>query len=238
VPLYNWVLGALLVAVTVAGCSSIVRQGNDETRLPSRFALAWGFLVLIALPFLPLTMNGSGFFAARFSIWPPLLFLAAAASVNLRRQTKHILLGVAIGITAFTLFQLSAHIGPIAQELDLSKTPRGVLKGEHLKWATDSRVPGDITFDPYVLAAVRAVDREDAILVDSPWMDLQIMMLEEIGPKAPFDPVIPAQGKDRLGIAVSRCGMRNIHNSHSRLQLRDPQRWRNSRYGCIDIFLP
>jgi len=242
VPLYNWMLGAVLMLAVIAACRK-ARQETKSGRV-SRVQLvtAWAFLMLIALPFLPRTMNGSGFFAARFSIWPPLLWFAAAAGVELNRRAKAAITIVAVLVTVCALVVLNAHVAPVARQLDVSRAPQLGLKRVHVFTRSNSRATADLTFDPYEWAAIRVVHREGAILVDSPWMDLQIMMLEEAGPKLKFDPNngprIVSGPEAKIAMVFTRCGDVRGESMASRIQAGHPQQWRMQKYGCFEVLEP
>ena len=225
VPLYNWVLGAVLLSVTIAACWK-ARQGPPTKITRQQMVVAWAFAILIALPLLPRTMNGSGFFAERFSIWPPLLFFAAASGIGLSRRVQRALLPVAAILTAFTLAILGVHVRPIAEQMDLSGTPRGELKGVRLIWRNESPAPRDLLFDPFLFASVRVVDREDAILINGPWLDLQIMMLQE------------TEVASKSGLAITRCGDVRGQSSAEQSAALHPERWRLRKYACFDVLEP
>lgn len=242
VPAYNWILGVVLMLAVIAGCRLALREGRNGEITRVQLVVAWAFLMLIALPFLPRTMNGSGFFAARFSIWPPLLWFAAAAGVKLNRRAEKLLTVAAIGVTAFALFMMNAHIRPVSRQLDLSQAPPFGLHGVHVFTRSNSRATADLTFNPYEWAAIRVVDREGAILVDSPWMDLQIMMLEETGPKVRFDAEnglkIVSGPQANIAMAFTRCGDVRGESMAEHLQKKHPQQWRMQKYGCFEVLAP
>ncbi len=189
--------------------------------------LVWAFVILIALPFLPRMMNANGFFAERFSVWPPLLFFASAAAIDWGRRTQRALLAMAALLTILVIAMLDAHIGPIARQMDLSQTPRGELKGVHLLWRNESPARPDLTFDPYVVASVRLVDRQDAILSNSPWMDSPILLVEETN-RAGTNP----------GVAITRCGASRGESTAEQMVKSHPEQWRLSRYACFQVLTP
>jgi hypothetical protein len=242
VPLYAGVMGLVLMAAVVACCREAILEGRTGKITRVQLVTAWAFLILIALPFLPRTMNGSGFFAARFSIWPPLLWFAAASGVTLSRRAEKILIVAAVTVTVVTILTLNAHISPVAKQLDQSQTAKMGLETKRVFTRNNSRAPSELTFDPYEWAAVRVVDREHAILVDSPWMDLQIMMLETIGPKVKFE------GDDGVRIIIgppskitmvfARCGNVRGESYADRIVSHHPQEWRMIKRGCFEVLDP
>ena len=227
VPIYNWVLGALLVAIAIAACWRARRDSQSGAITRATLVLAWAFVVVIALPFLPRMVNANGFFAERFSIWPPLLFFASAASFGWSQRARRALLATAVLLTGLTIAMLAEHIGPIARQMDISKAPRGELKGVHLLWRSESPAARDLTFDPYIVASVRLVDREDAILSESPWMDSPILLIEETN-RAGTSP----------GMAITRCGASRGESTAERLVKRQPEQWRLLHYACFQVLTP
>jgi hypothetical protein len=243
VPVYNAVLGGILVVATIAVCWQSRRESKMGLITRTQFVVGWAFLILIALPFLPRTMNGSGFFAARFSIWPPLLLFAAASSLKFGRRAERTIAVTAVALFVFTVVVLNTYIAPIAREVDVSSMPKGALTGEHVFTRNDSWTPTELTFVPYEYAAVRIVDHAGAFLVDSPWLDLQIMMLEELGPKIKFDrewgPRDASGPPRKIWMISARCGASGGNDTMaSRIATRRPEGWRKSRFGCFEVLEP
>ncbi|MGH9521932.1 MAG: hypothetical protein ACRD3E_05325 [Terriglobales bacterium] len=237
---YNFVLGAVLVGITVAALARARRESRTGSITPAQLIAGFALLVLFSLPLLPRTMNGSGFFADRFAIWPPLLLIAAAGAVEMRRKTVVATAGIAAVVLAVTLFYLNAYLGPIARSEDVSSIPAGIMAGERV-FAYDGSRAAHLTYDPYLMAPVRAVDRSGAMLVNSPWTDLQIIMLDAIGPAVKFTPEIGPQSLTgaplRIAVIYSHCGVENPNTAPLFAQAH-PARWKVSTYGCFDIFQP
>lgn len=241
VPSYNWAAAIALAAATLAACSSALRQSRPGRVTRVQFVVGWSFLLLLLLPFLPYTMNGSGFFAARFAILPPLLLFAAAAAFPLRGKRKAVVAIASVAICGFCLAVLNANVRPIAQELDDHSVPVNSLSGSRLIALNNSTRNRALTFDPYEWAAVRLVDRSGAILSDAPWMDLQIMMLEEIGPKVQVGqrgPQVVSGEAVRVGLVTAHCGTPPSASAVSNFARSGAAEWRMLSYGCYEILQP
>lgn len=240
-PVYRLVLGAVLLAAAATALVQARRESKSGAITRVQLVVGFALLILLALPFLPRTMNGSGFFVERFAIWPPLLFIAAAASTQPSRiQRLASAVGAALALVV-TLFFLNSYIGPIARSLDPASLPAGALAREHLLWVTESRIPSDLTYDPYILSTVRLVDRGGAVLVDGPWLDLQIMMLEDIGPHAELASdglKVNTNSPAGVGIISERCGVPDGRGTLEQLVALDPQKWQLLHYGCFRVLQP
>lgn len=241
VPAYTLVLGAVLLVATVVALAQSRRDSKSGAFTRVQMVVGFALLILLALPFLPRTMNGSGFFVERFDIWPPFLFIAAATSIQLSRIQKLVSAIVASFALLVALFFLNSYLGPIARALDPSALPAKSLAGEHLLWITQSRIPSDLTYDPYILSTVRLVDRGGAMLVNGPWLDLQIMMLADNGPHAVFGSEglnVSGNSSAEIGIISERCGAPDGRGTLEQLIAHSPGKWRVQHSGCFVMVRP
>ena len=239
-PSYSFALGAVVVGLTVVALVQARRESRSGSITRVQLVAGFALLLLFALPLLPRTMNGSGFFAERFAIWPPLLLIAASSAMEVRRSVTRVLGCVAVVVFALTLFLLNSYLAPIARAEDVSGVPAGILAGQRVLAHDESRAK-DLTYEPYQFAPVRLVDRAGALLTDSPWTDLQIIMLDEIGPKARFT---PEEGPrtlttppEPLGVVDSHCGVTGP-SSAALFAERHPGRWQVVHHGCFDVVEP
>jgi hypothetical protein len=211
----------------------------------AQLALAWGLLIMVSLPFLPDIVNGSFVFEERMAIWPVLLILLSASTIELdaRASKLALLAGVMIGVSA--LWVLNLHLGPVARQLDVSKRTAVATAGAHAVLINDSTPPPDLTFNPYLWAGVRVAEQEHAILINSPWLDLSIMMLKPVGPElnqARFisNPklLVPKFGNSSM-IVVARCGDSGKRPSVTAwLRSTYARQWKFSQHSCFDMLQP
>lgn len=241
VPLYNWAIGAALVLASVLALWQSVRESRSGKITRTQLVAGFALMVLIGMPFLPSDMNGSAYFAERFAIFPPLLLIAASCGANLRQNAKRVIGAAAVVVCAVALFTLNAHLGPIARNVDASAVPPQSLRGVHLLGYTEMWTGPEVNYYPYLWSHVRVVDRSGALLVTAPWLDLQIMMLDDIGPKAR---ITPADGPEYrggphvpVGMISERCNL-DGGGIIARTIAAHPQKWSVQRYGCFNVMLP
>ena len=234
-PVYDWVVGGGLVAMMIVALRRSSRESKQGLFTRTQAVVGFALLTILALPLLPRTMNGSGFFADRFSIWPPLLLIAAAASCEFSRRTRRALAAITVGVVAVALFALAQTLDPVARRLDVSRFPADSLAGRHFLAASDTLPNRALTYDPYLFSSVRLVDRAGALLVGAPWLELQIMILDDAGPQA----ILSSKGKVQMlpgpkapvGVVDARCD-----GSPSSIHL--PSSWPLEHFGCFDIWPP
>lgn len=241
-PIYNWLLAAGLVAATLVALFQAARESRSGKITRTQLVVGFALLVLIGLPFLPGDMNGSAYFAERFSNWPPLLLIAAACGAKLGRNALRIAGGAAIAITVGALLILNAHLAPIARNLDVSSVPPNSLSGIHLIGYTEMWAGPEVNYYPYLWGHARLVDRSGATLVSPPWLNLQIMMLEDIGTKARLTPSDGPEYRGGphapAGMVTIRCDLSGGSGMAARTVAAHPRDWRVERYGCFNLLLP
>ena len=236
------VMAAVLGLAIVGTVWQAWRDAATRRITQTQLAVGWALLILVALPFLPRTINGSGFFAERFAVIPPLFFVAALAALQLNVKTRNTILLAATAVCVYTVVSLNAYIAPFARAVDVSFVRQGELAGLHLLWRVEPWRALTLDFDPLVMGDVRLVDRSGALLVDNPWMDLQIMMLEETGPKVVFDPDLGPRvvsGPEvKVGAVTARCAVTNGESLLERVARRHPELWQLKQYGCFEVLEP
>jgi hypothetical protein len=238
----KWLMTLVLGLAIVASIWSVRRDSAGRAITKVQLVVGWALLILVALPVLPRTMNGSGFFAERFAIIPPLLFVAAVAAIDFHAKARRAVLVAATVVCAYTIVSLNTYIAPFAREVDVSFVRPGELAGQHLLWRVEPWRATNINFDPLIFGDVRVVDRGGALLLDNPWMDLQIMMLEETGPKVQFDgdngPRVVSGAQVKVGAITARCAVVRGEPSVERVARRHPEQWQLKQYGCFEVLEP
>lgn len=256
-PVYNWLLAAGLIAATLVALLQAIRESKSGKITRTQLVVIFALLVLIGLPFLPGDMNGSGYFAERFSIWPPLLLIAAACGAKLNRTAIRIAGGAAIAIAIGALIILNAHLAPIARNLDVSSVPPNSLVGVHLIGYSEMWAGPEVNYYPYLWGHVRLTERSGASMVSPPWLNLQIMMLADIGTQArltPSDgPEYRGGPRDPVGLVTIRCDLSGAGGTKTpssattvggpvdmtaRTLAAHPGDWRVQRFGCFNLLLP
>lgn len=232
---------ALVIATVIAGWVAL-RESRSRKITRSQLVVGWAFLILVGLPFLPHTINGSGFFVERFSIWPPLLLFAGMAAADLPRKTGMFIGVIGVLITLLCTGVLDSYVRPVAREIDTRSIPAGRMKGERMMSINNSSRRGELMFNPYDFAATRFIDRGGAILVDAPWMYLEIMILDDIGPHMRVDqnrgPQVMEGPQAKVGIVAAHCGPTPGSSLVGNIAQRDSSEWRMAQYGCIQVLEP
>lgn len=215
----------------------------------AQLALAWGVAVMLVIPFAPDQLNGSYVFADRLAVWSVLLISAAAARTNIEKRVRPVLLALCCATSIFALIVLNAHMMPIARRLDVSATPQTSAEGMPALLVHRSMPPSDLSYDPYVWAGVRVAERQRAALIDSPWLNLAIMMLKPTAAEKALDDRVhdPSAMAERLRagglIVVTRCGQPNPPPA-SWTQLEREWKakyypdWKIQTYSCFDVLRP
>jgi MFS family permease len=210
-----------------------IRQSRRLLR--SHLAFAWGVLLLLVLPYIPATMNGSSLFAERLAIWVALFVMGSAAVVRL--PSSRFILAAGVVIFACELGILEAKIGPVARSLQVNAFPARTLTDVHVRTLNEHHQPPDFNFDPYWVSSVRIVDRGNGLLVDGPWLGLEIMMLEQTRPPFDFDRSAKSAGvssKPSLDLALvwNDCVATRLPST---LQGNGRTHWQISQFGCFRV---
>lgn len=175
---FRWPMAAIFAAALVLAVWRALRDAAARRFTRSHLLLGWALAMTFALPLAPGEINGSYFFADRLALWIALLVLVAAAAIEIspRVEKPGSLVALVLGIAL--LGPLNAQVRPVARALDIFNFPP-LPAGEHLLAFNRMPDPGPFTLNPFLWSAVRVVEREHAILENSPWLELQIMMLEQ-----------------------------------------------------------
>ena len=139
--------------------------------------LGLSILMILGLPFVPLELNHSYYFAYRLVL---VVWLAGIAAGSLRRDDSRtfaavvIVFSVACNVLILTLAH--ARINPVANNIAVAAAATGnegragVLLNEYQK-------PKTLNYDPYVWAGANYFRSNGAIVYNSPWLNLPIIPL-------------------------------------------------------------
>ena len=176
--LYMILIGCLGMAAT----RLMARWRSRELR-PSDTMLFGSAALLIAIPILPPSMNGSDYFAARLMIFPWLGAIAAASGYASPERLRRIAPAFALGMAAVTLLPAEIFIRPVSHQLAALETqplPGGAQGLAILDPAMLGAVrrEHELGFNPYVWSGVLPFLNADDVMLNSPWLDLTIMPLK------------------------------------------------------------
>ncbi len=187
--LYRLSLYAVLLFSLVLAVQTARRLWRERVwNLSATFLLCTALLAL-SLPFLPDTLNGGVYFATRIlpMVWIGLLVAAGAVDVPFARTYRIAFTLFAAALAILTLIPAELFIRPVANDLkaaELASVPRqasGVLLvgyGLH----DYVRFQKQLAFDPYYWGASLALIGRDDVILDAPWMNLNIIPVEAVRP--------------------------------------------------------
>ncbi len=182
VGLYLMLLGSLALAAAGFG-----RRWRSRQLRPGDSLLIGSAALLLAIPILPPSMNGSDYFAPRLMIFGWLGALAAASGYEEpgpsgRRPLRFVPLFATI-MVALTLLPAERFFRPVARQLAeleaqplpghaeglalLGKGMLGVARRQH-----------QLGFNPYLWSGALPLLRSGDVMLNSPWLDLTIMPVE------------------------------------------------------------
>ena len=184
--LYALLLGCLALAAT-----GLLRRWRARQLRPSDSMLFLAVAILVAIPILPPSMNGSDFFSQRLMILPWLGAIAAASGYRTPRLLARIAPLFAVALALTTLLSAEIFFRPVAHQLfvlesqPLPEHAQGlaILDPAMLKAV---RVQHQLGFNPYLWSGVLPFVHADDVMLNSPFMDQKIT------------PLMPAPGGDLL----------------------------------------
>jgi hypothetical protein len=186
---YRLGLYALLLVCLALAMEGFLGRWRARNLRPSDSMLILTVAILLAIPIMPPSMNGSDFFSQRLMIFPWLGAIAAASAT--KRRVAHIALPFAIILTVTTLLPAEIFFRPVAHQLStlehqplppnagaLALLDPGMLKAV--------RVQHQLGFNPYLWSGALPLLQADDVMLNSPFMDQKIT------------PLMPATGGDLL----------------------------------------
>jgi hypothetical protein len=182
-------LGLLLVALAVsllyAGLHwRAARLDKSTSGNTIWFFVAVGFLV--ALPLMPHDLNGSHYFSDRLTIFAWLLALVAASAYTPRwRFERPALILFVVASNIFILYLAETNTRPVAKTIlavqNTSIQHRGevgiALRDQEPDYLSREDTGISLAYDPYLWAPLHHFRANDAILYNTPWLDLEIIPL-------------------------------------------------------------
>ena len=181
IKVYAGLLIAVLCLALLLACLSWWTGRSRAARPPVLWlVLAIGFLAL--LPFIPHDLNGSHFFSDRLTIFGWLLALLAASAYQPRwKFERYGLIVLALLCNGFILSLAEGIVRPFANNIAMMQNAAKAHRGE-VGLALEDRnptlhPPQELGYDAYLWAPVHYFRANDAILYNTPWLDLEIIPL-------------------------------------------------------------
>jgi hypothetical protein len=195
---YRIGLMLVLVAAVVLAVQQWRRNRSARTWTFGDSALLCFVVLVLALPFIPPSVNGSTHFADRLLIFAWITAMIAAAGFRPPTGARHpasrwirpTLILVAVVLNACLLVAANRFIRPLANSIAVLESLPDTYRGRLGLIVEDLRDHGGTsyanpTWDPYMWAPVHLFRHEDAVLANPPWLDLAII---PVGAK----PALPA----------------------------------------------
>ena len=188
---YRLELYALLLSCLALAAAGFLRRWQARQLRSSDSMLILAIAILVAIPILPQSMNGSDYFSQRLMILPWLGAIAAAGGYATPQLLARIAPPFAVALALTTLLPAEIFFRPVAQQLfalenqALPEHARGLalLDPAMLKAV---RVQHQLGFNPYLWGGALPFLRTDDVMLNSPFMDQKIT------------PLMPAPGGDLL----------------------------------------
>ncbi len=228
--LYRLALYASLAAAVLIALSGIRGRWRNLELGISDLLLASAVCLGLGIPLLPRSMNGSDFFSDRLLVFVWIAAFAAAA-VNMRWRTPMRTLAWAGGcVFSLGALLLAEHsVRPVAEKIALIETAPTEVQGRDLRGKRGMMVDSpalpeatNLTFDPFNWVAARYFRRADAIMLNSPWLDL---------------PILPVRPRGELFANLFTPYLNN-YPQRFRSMLLESQTERNRIGGLIDFTTP
>ncbi|HTZ58247.1 MAG TPA: hypothetical protein VMB49_09135 [Acidobacteriaceae bacterium] len=186
---YRLLLCALLLTCLWLAAEGFHSRWRERKLRSSDSMLILSVAILVAIPILPASMNGSDFFSQRLMVVPWLGAIAAAGATT--RRITRMVPAFAVLLTVVTLLPAEIFFRPVARQLfalehqPLPQHAEGlaILDPAMLKQV---RVQHELGFNPYLWSGVLPFLRGDDIMLNSPFMDQKIT------------PLMPTTGGDLL----------------------------------------
>jgi hypothetical protein len=173
-------LGAYAVIVLIVASAFRGSSGDRLRMVKAGTLLSSAILCLIAYMTVPESMNQSGFFPHRFLLFALIFILASSGTVRLTVVGRRVFI---VLVTTACLILVSAEWSASHAIVD-SWRPllTGKRHGRVMELSAESRSSladptGIFTFEPNWWAGAHYARRSRAALMNTPWLDLPIMML-------------------------------------------------------------
>ena len=187
--IYRMVLYFSLAAAFLIAMRGARARWKARALAPSDLLLAGSLCLGLIIPLLPRSMNGSDFFSDRLMVFVWIAAFAAAA-VNMRWpapvRTVTWAAGCVFSLGALLLAEQS--IRPVAQKIALIENAPLQVDGRNIKGKRGMMIDSpalpeatNLTFDPFNWVAARYFRRADAVMLNSPWLDLPILPVRPRG---------------------------------------------------------
>ncbi len=183
---YRVLLAVPAAAVTLLGIVRLFGHGRSRVFSRDSSLAITAAICVVLFAVAPFMINHGGYFYERFPIFALAFITAFAAGVRLPQRLEG-RLAAGLALVAFTCLSWQAVmkqkiIRDLAQLYDAPPAPAGrkavVIGAEPwMKWRG-----APVNFDPYVWVGAHYLRRSKAVLLNSPWLDAPISILQPAAP--------------------------------------------------------
>jgi len=188
---YRLGLYVVLFGCVALAAAGLVRRIRERTLRSGDAMLVLSVVLLLAIPILPPSMNGSDYFAQRLMIIPWLGAITAAGGFARPERLVQVVPLFAVVLAILMLVPAETFFRPVARELAGLESQPLPLHSKGLAMMDPSmlkgvRVQHQLGFNPYLWSGALPIRRADDVMLNSPFMDQKIT------------PLMPAAGADLL----------------------------------------
>jgi hypothetical protein len=169
----------LAFPLAMAGLACLAAVWTHRRPSSSAIALfATSAICFTLFCFAPFSINGSSLFSNRFAIFWIVLFVAAAAALHPPHRWSLAAGVIAFFVTGALLSMQWVSISRIAREIRPAlDAPLAEVGSVGLIIGEDNGSSARLRFDPFIWSGAHYFRRSKAILANTPWMDLPIIMI-------------------------------------------------------------
>jgi hypothetical protein len=181
---YRFILLVALLVPLFLAIRQLVENRRSGRWTAADVTLMLAVATIFLLPFIPPDLNGSHFFAERLLliVWLLPLFAASGSSLR-RRDLRFAMFGFALVAQAIILPLANAKMRPVANAIvTVDRTPDEIAAapgavGLVMDDERPMQAPPGLSFNPFLWAAVDVLRHDNAVLANTPWLDLEIIPL-------------------------------------------------------------
>ena len=182
--LYRAILAVAIVLPLALAIAQLIRNRRERRWTAADTVLAMSVFAIVILPFIPHDLNGSHFFADRLLLFAWLLPILAASGYVFRRPPYPMLIaGFVLCAQIVILHEAAVKILPAARTMAaVARTsgPIAASPGRLVLVLDDPRPaapPSGLSFDPRIGISFDVLRHDNAVLANTPWLDLAIIPL-------------------------------------------------------------
>jgi hypothetical protein len=173
---YRFLLVAL-VAIAAIGVLLALSDKRERASAGAVSVIAFALVFFLVSCLAPESINGTGYFSTRFSIYWVVFLIAGAAALRAPRWCTVAAGVVAIPAAVILLYAQWHYLANNARALQAAIEGPPAKPGSLGAVIEDGQSPGVVTINPYMWGSAHYFRESQAILTNAPWLDLKFIML-------------------------------------------------------------